>query len=198
MPTQIPKPMPVPDYGSNCSSCEGILWPVGRTPSQVLAIFRDLVKCPGAKNPPNNHVFVLDQVPLQPCEFETIDTVAFTNWHVLWDAEASSLLLADAAPPVVSYFTSTLAPCAWRFWQNTRSCPADGAQGGTAIIVPLNSSLCQIIAQLYGLDTNTPAFYDSHSEDIDHTRFSLGIRHGRTRCKIQLDDEFVDYGWPLT
>jgi len=162
-----------------------------------LAIFRDLVKCPGRHNPPNNHIFVLDQDAVDPCIFAKTEVVAFHPWTANWNVTNGSLFLHDPGPPVVSYFACWRTPCAWRFWVNARHCPDDGARAGTAMVVPVNNSLAQIISQLYGLDPTPPGFYDSHSEDIDHTRFRLSRGRGQTRCNIQLDDEFVDFGWPL-
>jgi len=162
-----------------------------------MVIFRDLVKCAGRDNPPNNHVFVLDQSHISPCQYGCVQTVAFTEWAVSWLASHSLLKLADTDIPPHTYFESRRDGVQYRFWQSSTSCPADGACGGTGIVVPVNNSLCQIIAQLYGLNPTSPSAYDSHSEDIDHTRFSLSVRGDRTRCKIQIDDEFVDFGWPL-
>lgn len=186
-----------PPPGADCVPCQGILWPAGQTPSKVAVIFRGLSPCPGQPHPPNQHVFILDQTPVFACSWGIIEDVAFTTWLVRWSASPSNLRLDTYPIGPKQFYQSTRPACSYRHWKNACLCPADAATRGTAIIVPVNNSLSQILAQIHGLDPNTPAWFNSFETAIDHSSCSLQVRPGNTRCKILIDDESVDRGWPL-
>lgn len=63
-----PVPIP-PEIGGPCERCDGILWTPGHTPRWLQASPSNIFMCPGSPAPMPSGLYVLQQDPLNPCQY---------------------------------------------------------------------------------------------------------------------------------
>lgn len=104
-------PIKTPIIGANCGHWD----PVDETPIAVYALFWDVKKGDRgfAREPPNGHLFRLEQKPLLPCAWQ-YDNAAF-DWEVNVSLQANniSMDLRESVADNRIYFIETLVYPPW-------------------------------------------------------------------------------------
>lgn len=180
--------------GRQCNACTPELWAPGMTSKYVWAIFFDIEACPGHVEPPNNHVFKLEQSPIDACTWNFEGDKKGVAWRVQWSAFQGWLLLDHIDDHAVHpYFESVRAQCATYWDVNVRNCVNSGGHKGRGVVGIMEDNLIHSLTMDYHFVPRDRTFYERQDDGIDHVCVRLACRKYSSNILIYIDYEDFEY-----
>lgn len=183
----IPMPPPPIDYGNDCLTC----FAAGLTPIRLYVRFFLLVSCPTAfgrtcKAVPNGRVFVVDQNPGSPCQYNYLDA----NWSVHFDfnfvgPHRSRVTMSDI--PGYIYFDSTVLGCmpdGHIFQNNLVACGPLVCNFVGIAIVSWTTEGYELMRKLVLPEANT-TFMEFFEDDSNTTLYRFASHYHRMNIKVK-------------
>jgi len=184
----IVKPPPI-ESGTDCSACTPSLWASGETPKYMFAFFSGIQNCGvSPHNAPNGHVFIMEQNPLNFCEWIHTDDV----WTVRFQPnpaghDHSQLFLSDHHG--FSFFVGEGPECApeiMHFDNKQASCILAYAGGGGYATVDWSGLLNYVIEE-FGIETKPKLMRENRYLDDSYVVAKLCSLYQRTNLKLKIE-----------
>lgn len=185
--------------GNDCGACTPALFESGHWPQLLYVKFTGMSPCTGFATPPNNHWFTLVQTP-SPCRYQVLSYFYGYEWWLDLELLIARLRLWNQDQPGGITFWGTADPCSLIFPTNIATCPANNAEGGSALVTAEPTPLTSLLCSSYGLmpwgHYESPAKIaqlrtrtESQEVAVDHTLVRLANRADKSCVYVYIDDE---------
>lgn len=188
MGTKIPPPPTDFPPGEDCGACTPAVYASGHWPKYLYATFFELVACPGFSEPPNGHPFRLVQT-FNPCEYQALLTYRGLEYWTLLELTIARLRIWNQDEGGGITFWGVADPCSLFFPTNIASCPANNAEGGSAVIQESYSPLASLLTGDYSMMPRVKTLYEQAHVAMDHTLIRLANAADKSCIYIYIDDE---------
>lgn len=188
MGTKIPPPPGDFPAGEDCPACTPGVFPSGGWPKYLYVTFSGMTACPGFSPAPNGYPFRLEQT-FAPCEYQLLHEYQGSEWWIHLELTLSRLRLWNQDEPGGITFWGTADPCSLAFPTNIASCPANNAEGGSAIVQVTYAPLASLLVGPYGFMSRSTTLFEQADVGLDHTLIRLADKTDHSRCYFYVDRE---------